>query len=108
LDLYELLYNFREMFIDFGGHKKAAGFSMKSTSVDQLLDNIKQYVGQVASKEEDDCATADTAAETRLRRADVGILQRLAPFGEGNPAPVLTDGVSRYTIDNAMKVSDID
>jgi single-stranded-DNA-specific exonuclease len=108
LDLYELLYNFRDMFIDFGGHKKAAGFSMKSTSVDQLLDNIKQYVGQVTSKVEDDCVTAAPAAETRLRRADVGILQRLAPFGEGNPAPVLTDGVSRYTIDNAMKVSDID
>ena len=108
LDLYELLSEFRDMFIDFGGHKKAAGFSMKSANLDQLLEKIKRYVSQQGSDAEHGCEAPDAAAETRLRRADVGILHRLAPFGEGNPAPVLTDGVSRYTIDNTMKVFDID
>jgi single-stranded-DNA-specific exonuclease len=108
LDLYELLHNFRDMFIDFGGHKKAAGFSMRSTSLERLLDNIREYIKQQGSETENGCGPNDPVAETRLRRTDVGILQSLAPFGEGNPAPVLTDGVSRYTIDNTMRVSDID
>lgn len=81
---------------------------MRSASLERLLDNIKEYIGQQGSRTEPDCESDDPVAETRLRRADVGILQRLAPFGEGNPAPVLTDGVSLYTIDNTMRVSDID
>ena len=107
LDLYELLHSFRGLFIDFGGHKKAAGFSMKRANLDELLENIKRYVAQQGSEAEHGCGSTHAAAETRLRRSDVGILKRLTPFGEGNPAPILTDGVTRYTVDNTMKVADI-
>lgn len=108
MDLYELLYNFRDLFIDFGGHKKAAGFSMKHENLDGFLENIRQYINEGSSDLEDDCDTSNPGAETHLRRADIGMLRRLIPFGEGNPAPVLTDGVSRYTVDNAMKIIDKD
>jgi hypothetical protein len=32
------------------------------------------------------------------------MLEILTPFGEGNPAPVLTDGVSTYTVDNGLNI----
>ncbi len=107
LDLYALLYKFRELFIDFGGHKKAAGFSMKKENLEGFLENVKQYIDQNGSAAESDCNSTIPEAETRLRRADIGMLERLLPFGEGNPAPVLTDGVTRYTIDNTMRMTDI-
>jgi single-stranded-DNA-specific exonuclease len=108
LDLYALLYRFRDSFVDFGGHKKAAGFSMKKDKLEEFLGKIQQDIEQADSDTEDDCTGRVRTAETRLRRADIGILERLIPFGEGNPAPVLTDGVSRYTIDNTMKITDVD
>ena len=108
LDLYALLYRFREAFIDFGGHKKAAGFSMKKENLEGFLEELQQYIENNGSNDEDDCRASVPEAETRLRRADIGMLERLVPFGEGNPAPVLTDGVSRYTIDNAMRMIEID
>ena len=39
-----------------------------------------------------------------LNKSNINILAPLAPFGEGNLAPVLTDGVSVYTIDNKINI----
>lgn len=104
VDLYVLLYNFRELFLDFGGHKKAAGFSMEKRNLDVFLDRLVQYVDTRDSDFADECNQAIHDAETMLRRTDVGMLRSLVPFGEGNPAPFLSDGLNLYTVDNALNI----
>ena len=106
LDLYKLLYRMRSFFGDFGGHKKAAGFSMKKSNLDPFLGKLTQYVQKHDPDVLDECDTPDPAPEAFLRRSDISMLKVLAPFGEGNPAPVLTDGTSVYTVDNTLNLND--
>jgi single-stranded-DNA-specific exonuclease len=107
LDLYKLLFKMRNFFGDFGGHKKAAGFSMNESNLTTFLDTLKGYVQNQDPDIQDECNASDPTPETFLRRSDVGMLKVLAPFGEGNPAPILTDGTSVYTIDNTLNLNDI-
>jgi len=39
-----------------------------------------------------------------LERTKINVLQPMAPFGTGNPPPLLTDGINVYTIDSAFNV----
>jgi single-stranded-DNA-specific exonuclease len=104
MDLYALLYNFRELFLDFGGHKKAAGFSMEKRNLDAFVDDVRQYVEEHQTDIADECSPSHRDAETFLRRTDINMLRVLMPFGEGNPAPILSDGASQYTVDNGLNV----
>jgi single-stranded-DNA-specific exonuclease len=106
LDLYKMLCTMQALFFDFGGHKKAAGFSMDKANLELFLGDLVKYVQEHASDIPDSCNTSMSEPETMLRRTDVGMLEALVPFGEGNPAPVLTDGVSSYTVDNMLNVID--
>jgi len=104
LDLYTMLYEMRDFFLDFGGHKKAAGFSMDRKNLEPFLDGLRGYLKKRNTNNQNACNLSDPEPETILRRADIGMLGRLVPFGEGNPAPLLTDGVSKYTIDNMLNI----
>ena len=104
LDLYKMLYEMRDFFMDFGGHRKAAGFSMERKNLEPFLDRLKAYVKEHNASNQNGCNSQDQEPETLLRRTDIGMLRRLIPFGEGNPAPLLTDGVSKYTVDNALNI----
>lgn len=105
-DLYKLLYEMRSYFGDFGGHKRAAGFSMKENNLVPFLDEFKKYVQNHEPDIMNECNASDPTPEVFLKRSDVGMLKVLAPFGEGNPAPVLTDGTSVYSIDNTLNLND--
>jgi single-stranded-DNA-specific exonuclease len=107
LDLYKLLFKMRNLFGDFGGHKKAAGFSMSKKNLTTFVDTLKGYIQNKDPDIQDECNVFDPAPEAFLRRSDVGMLKILAPFGEGNPAPILTDGTSVYTLDNTFNLNDV-
>jgi single-stranded-DNA-specific exonuclease len=107
LDLYKLLFKMRDLFGDFGGHKKAAGFSMNKNNLTTLLDTLKGHIQNQDPDIQDECSALDPAPEAFLRRSDINMLKVLAPFGEGNPAPILTDGTSVYTIDNTLNLNDV-
>ena len=106
LDLHALLRSLRDLFLDFGGHKKAAGFSMEKANLDIFLEKLHRYIDEHEADMIDECSPVDHEAETFLRRADVNMLRILLPFGEGNPAPLLSDGATLYTVDNALNVID--
>jgi single-stranded-DNA-specific exonuclease len=102
IDLYKLLTSMRRFFLDFGGHQKAAGFSMGKNNLQAFLDELKCYVQNSGPDIIDGCESRSQGPEALLRRSDVGMLRMLMPFGEGNPAPILTDGVSSFTVDNSL------
>jgi len=91
INLMDLLSACSRFFIDYGGHKKAAGFTMKDEVVDKFTLAAEAYAHE---------HFANRVQPENVLRADAGLplaefdqsLSRLAPFGEGNPQPLFTTG----------------
>lgn len=90
----------QKYFSDFGGHKKAAGFSVPRENLDSFVDGVVAYVAKYGGDTSNNFSDSDITSEAFLNKSDINILAPLAPFGEGNPAPILTDGINLYTINN--------
>ncbi len=100
LNLYEMLHSMGDLFSDYGGHQKAAGFTMASQHLAELADRVLGYVGENTHEAE----KKPHEPVFLLERTHVDMLKRMMPFGEGNPAPLLTDGTLVYTIDNRLNI----
>lgn len=88
VDLMDLLRAHRNFFIDFGGHKKAAGFTISPDRVDDFIVSAERFAhenfaGRIIPENQ---LTADAALPFSRFNTEIC---RLAPFGEGNPEPVL-------------------
>ncbi len=104
INLYEMLHHFRQFFLDFGGHRKAAGFTMLRQNLDKFMDEVVKYISDCKESLLNEYHTSEDVPVFFLNKSNINILAPLAPFGEGNLAPVLTDGVSVYTIDNKFNI----
>jgi single-stranded-DNA-specific exonuclease len=104
IDLFEMLSSFRHLFLDFGGHRKAAGFTMNRENLDRFERELIEYVSGHEPASSKDRPGLPEYKPVFLQRSNIQILTPLAPFGEGNPAPLLTDGSSIYTIDNKFNI----
>jgi single-stranded-DNA-specific exonuclease len=91
LDLWKALTRCDALLTHFGGHEYAAGFGMMPEDLGALREQINQVADEYLSA--DDLVrhvTIDLAAEFRdLTPEALSDLNRLAPFGVGNPTPVL-------------------
>lgn len=106
IDLFKTLYHFRQFFLDFGGHRRAAGFTMLRQSLDIYVNKTVEYLSEHNEFLFNRIRSPQYLPEAFLDKSDINILKSLAPFGEGNPAPLLTDGVNVYTIDNRFFIID--
>ncbi len=89
--LLQALEGMSHLFHKFGGHRQAAGLTIKRERVDEFRERFHS----IASKQ----LTADdmrpqykvdaTASFTELTEEAIGEIFTLAPFGFGNPTPVL-------------------
>lgn len=100
LDLYDMLHSMADLFFDYGGHQRAAGFTMAQQHLDELTAVIQRYAADRTHPEE---KKVDDPI-FHLQRTHIDMLRPMMPFGEGNPAPILTDGSRIYTIDNKMNI----
>jgi single-stranded-DNA-specific exonuclease len=91
LNIFEALKNVSDLLLTFGGHSQAAGLKIPTA---RLADFRARFSAEVAR------ALGGVAPERKLRvdaevrletlsRACVEEIERLAPFGAGNPRPVL-------------------
>ena len=95
-DIVAALHENRELFTRYGGHPRAAGFSMPASALPALKARLEKRAGEVlrgldlAPKIEIDCEV-----DPGLFAEDgMSFIQSLEPFGVGNPAPVfVTRGV---------------
>lgn len=93
VDLYALLKESAELFSRFGGHAGACGFLMKRENLQQLEKNL--LAGMAWRKAENPQLFQrkyDIDAEVEVEDMTVELaegLARLAPFGCGNPRPLL-------------------
>lgn len=100
IDLMSCLDASAEHLIAYGGHKAAAGLSLESgrlegfresfeASVAQATETILGGPGLLTKETKVDCEVSDTD----ITEESVKILEKLAPFGMGNPEPnVISSG----------------
>ena len=87
--LFRMLTSLNECLIKFGGHTKAAGFSLESDRIAELIQAIDDYAAKNFSEMPPDTYTAEmslTAAD--LTYENVESLSYFQPFGEANPEPL--------------------
>ncbi len=80
-----------DILVQHGGHSAAAGFTVRSEHLEQLIARL-QARADACIAEEDLCPTLQLDAEVDLSELDGGLrefLDQLEPCGYGNPLPVL-------------------
>lgn len=87
--LFRMLTDLSGCLLKFGGHTKAAGFSLNSDRIEELIQAIDAYAAKNFPEMPPDVCTAEmrlTAAD--LTYANVESLSYFQPFGEANPEPL--------------------
>ncbi len=91
VDLYKALQGCQQHLIKFGGHKAAAGISIDPKNIDAFREDFcEQVIDQVSVNEL--IPDLEIDAEAFIGHLTIGMmneLEKLAPFGQDNPRPVL-------------------
>jgi single-stranded-DNA-specific exonuclease len=90
--LLDALESCRELFTRYGGHSHAVGFSLPSVRVPELRAHLDQYA-RLRLTPSDFEPVLDIDAELDLMQVTPDLfqaLERLEPFGQGNPEPVFS------------------
>jgi single-stranded-DNA-specific exonuclease len=90
VDLVALMSHAKDLFLDFGGHKFSGGFSVDHENVHHLEERLAQSYELVRSTEtmEDVVYIDKELALDDVTWQTYAYVERLAPFGEGNPKPI--------------------
>lgn len=94
LNLFEALMFSQEYLLEYGGHEKAAGFTVEVDKIDALRNKLQEYYLKNCKDTRTDTVIYDMILNDDIIDEDaVSSIYRLSPFGEGNPKPVfvLTD-----------------
>lgn len=90
-DIYKLLMSCKDLFSDFGGHKDAAGFEMPTEMIPALKERLSKEIEAFLSVDELAPRT-NIDLEIDFDRISIDLareIEKLSPFGHGNPDPVL-------------------
>jgi single-stranded-DNA-specific exonuclease len=91
LDVLAAIQGCREHLLKYGGHKAAAGLTLDPEKIDEFREAFCHQVALQTGGTQP-IAALDIDAETFLSQLTIGTLrelEKLAPFGVGNPRPVL-------------------
>jgi single-stranded-DNA-specific exonuclease len=89
LNLFEALQACEDLFLKFGGHKAAAGLSMKKENLPQLKEMLFNYLNPIPEIQR----TVQTHFDIEMSFNDINrqlvkVLETMEPFGMGNSKPV--------------------
>ncbi len=89
-NVYDALFDIRDCMIQFGGHKYAAGLTMKESQVEVFKLKFEQAV---STRMKNKHFTPTIDVDRLIRIEDITskfyrIIQQMAPFGPENPEPV--------------------
>lgn len=90
INIFGVLNECRDLFSDFGGHKKAAGFEVVESNIPELVRRLKEIIEGLTS-DEDLIPALEIEAELDPGEINMSLaseLELLDPHGEENPAPV--------------------
>lgn len=87
--LYDLLDSVKDLLIRFGGHTKAAGFSLKTADIPEFTRRINASAAKLFPQPAAEIIYADGEIKPEdITVENCGLLNYLQPFGEENPVPV--------------------
>lgn len=89
--LLEALESMPELFVKFGGHAHAAGVTLKPANIEEFRRRLNEFAASRLTPE-DFLRRIEIDAVIQLRDLNEETTEelfRLAPFGHGNPAPML-------------------
>lgn len=95
-DVYDAIDHCSDLLEHFGGHKYAAGLSLKPENLEKFRERFNDYVSRVI---EDHMLIPEIEIDIALNLSEISpkfmrILKQFAPFGPGNMSPIFrTDGV---------------
>jgi single-stranded-DNA-specific exonuclease len=101
-NIISALAEFKDLFLDLGGHSMAAGFTVEKSNLLQLKKNLSSWVEKNLS---DELLVSKIKVDCQLSVGQLNMdyyqaVSQLAPFGMGNPEPVfLLSGVRVVRID---------
>ncbi|MQS75135.1 single-stranded-DNA-specific exonuclease RecJ [Companilactobacillus halodurans] len=103
-NLFTALNSHRDLFTSFGGHAQACGFSIEESKLDELT---KLVQAQPKKQDFDPKAPIVKKYDLDLKVSDLNFdlikeIQQLAPFGMGNPKPVLK--LSNVSLEQARSI----
>lgn len=106
VDLYQLLKSCEDLFLKFGGHAGACGFSMKKEHFEELGQRLNACLSDMLS-ENPSLLERRSAVELELRAGDIteelaDQLERMQPFGHQNPRPVFA--IPRVRVRNIVRM----
>jgi single-stranded-DNA-specific exonuclease len=90
INIFAVLNECRDLFTDFGGHKKAAGFEVVEDNIPELTRRLKEIIGELIT-DEDIVPTLEIEAVLDPKDITMGLaseLELLDPHGEENQPPV--------------------
>lgn len=91
-NIVEVLEKEKELLVSFGGHAKAAGLTIKNSNLELFYDQLLKIAD---TKLTDDDLVPKIKIDARVLLSDLTFsllreIQKLEPFGLGNPRPVLS------------------
>ncbi|MEM9411340.1 MAG: single-stranded-DNA-specific exonuclease RecJ [Planctomycetota bacterium] len=91
IDILKAIAGCKEHVIKFGGHRAAAGLSIEPDKIDEFREAFCHQI-TLQSNTQELIPELDIDAEARLSQLTIHTLnelEKLAPFGQGNPRPVM-------------------
>jgi len=95
-DLYDAIDSCSDLLEHFGGHKYAAGLSLKPENLRAFIDRFEQVVTEKLNGKE---LIPEIEIDTNLPLSNINsrfynVLRQFSPFGPGNPSPLFrTEGI---------------
>ena len=89
LSLVEALEHCDDLLVQHGGHAQAAGFEIREENLEAFRERLESLAGDAILNFEPEALEVDVAVMLdELSPHCVGWLERLSPFGRGNPEPL--------------------
>lgn len=104
-DLYDAVARCEDLLLSFGGHKYAAGLSLKDGKLQEFSDRFEQIVSETVSNED---LVPKIYTDAKLNLSQINekfyrILKQFEPFGPDNMLPIfVTENVIDYGISRAV------
>ena len=107
IDLYETMSSLSHLFIRFGGHRLACGFSLKKENIPLLKERFEKAMSSIILREDE--IYFDAHADFDEFDSDFAYhLEAMSPFGIGNPRPavMITPNDVNLLNNNRIKITD--
>lgn len=94
IDLYQEIKECEDLFLGYGGHANACGLSMKAENLQELKDRLNDKMQKLKTEDEGvyipKILVAGEVLPRELDFAFLNMIEKMEPFGMGNPTPIFS------------------